>query len=117
MRGPTAEQPRGAGEFDGGVWPFDRCSIYLPQHCVCKSGCSPLLVFYKLDGLMDGCVRRDTVQIAQLKDGRPQSDINRPVEIGCFPARIKKNQMIQLGLISQTAENDLRSKGCITCIE
>ena len=62
-------------------------------------------------------MRRDPIQIAQLEDGGTQSDCHRAIEIGSFPARVKKNQMIQLRLVSQTAKNYLRSEPRVASIE
>jgi hypothetical protein len=66
---------------------------------------------------MHRCVRRNAIQIAHLKDGRPQSDEHSAVDIGCFPARAKENQVIELRLVSQAAENDLRRKTGIPGIQ
>ena len=102
---------------DFGVGPFDWCSIDLAQNRICKPSRSRFMMFHELDTFVNCCVRRNSVKISQLKDCGTQRDNHRAIKLRNFAARIKRNQVIELGLISQTAENDLRSKPRVAALE
>ena len=71
---------------------------------------------HQFDTFGDGSVRRDAVQIAQLKDAHAERDPDFFVELGLLTAGEDVDQVIQLRLISQAAEDDAFCQGEIALV-
>ena len=67
----------------------------------------------QLDTFGDGGVWRNAVEITQLEDAHAEGNSDGVVELGLFAAGEMLYEVIELGLISQAAEDDAFGQGKI----
>jgi len=68
-------------------------------------------LLHQFDAVGHGCMRRDAVEIAQLKDAHLQRDAYFVVEFGLLAAGEVFDEVTQLCLISQAAKYDTFGEG------
>ena len=70
-------------------------------------------MLHVLDRIVDGGMRRNTFEVPHLKNSGAQGDGDDLSSWSGRAAGISGDQMIELGLMAQTAENDLAGQACI----
>ena len=71
---------------------------------------------HQLDAVLDGGVRRNALQIADLVEAHAQGDAHGEIELA-RPAGMMLDQEIELGTVAQHAEDDLRGQTGIARVE
>ena len=112
---PLVDQPLGQREFGGAAGPRDGLAVHFPQYGIYQPGSRCLAgALHQFDAFGNRGVRRNPVEIPELIDAHPQRDPDLVIQLA---GRKQSDQMIELGLMAQAAENDLRSESGVPCLE
>ena len=108
---PAFEQPLGVGKFDGAIGPCDRFTPDLAQHGIGEARSrAESAGLHQLHALAYGGVRRHAIEIAQLVDAHAQRQQHFEIELAKPAAGVVLDQEIELRLVAQHAEHDLRGE-------
>ena len=112
---PSFEQPGGHGEFGGAIRPGHHLAIGFAQNRVNQAGGGrPAQALDQLDTLAHSGMRRNAIEIAKLINAHAQRDAY--FEFG-RPWNPATDQIIELGLIAETSEDDLSGEACVSRVE
>jgi hypothetical protein len=111
---PSFEQPRGHGEIGGAVRPRHQLAVGFSQNGIDQSSRCFVSPLHQLHAFADSGMRRDAIQIAELINAHAQRD----TDFGIGRTRdAASDQIIELGLIAETPEDDLGGEAGIARVE
>jgi hypothetical protein len=114
---PSGEEPLGAGELDFARGPGDGIAIRLAEDGVDEAGCGGLAgALDELDAFLDGGMRRDALEVAELVDGDAERGADFGIELA-GAAGVVGDQVIELGAIPEDAEDDFTGETGVAGIE
>ncbi len=109
MGHPAIEQPARAREFRFEIGPLDTIPVYLPQNRIGEACGRSFCSLHEFHGLMHDRMGRQTLQIPQLEDGRPECLPHFGVELANGLAGIVCDQVIELSPEAESPEYNLAS--------
>jgi len=112
LKSPAFEHPGGEAEFGRKIGPLYGVPIHFAQDRVDESGGRAFVgLLNQFDAVGDRGVGGDAVEIAQLEDAHAEGDAHFIIELGLLSTGEMLDEVIELGLISQAAEDDAFGEG------
>jgi hypothetical protein len=103
---PAVEHPLRAGNFGREIGPIHRVTGHLSQDGIDQARSRALFAFDEFDGVVDGGVGRNALEIAELKNSRAEGEQDGDVQSCRLAAGVEQDQVIQLRLVPQTTVNE-----------